>query len=202
MAEVGSARGRVGYAYVALGANLGDRQAQLIQAARAVASWPGVRPGRSSRLYQTEALVLPGADPQPDYLNAVIEVVTRLPPAVLLAALLEVEARLGRHRQPDRRWAPRPIDLDLLFVELAGPGRARTTVELDQPAAAPDLPAVTLPHPHLHRRGFVLAPLAELRPSWRHPRLGLTVPQMLAGLEASERGEVRALGPGSLFLSR
>jgi 2-amino-4-hydroxy-6-hydroxymethyldihydropteridine diphosphokinase len=121
---------------------------------------------------------------------------------VLLAALLEVEARLGRHRQPDQRWAPRPIDLDLLFVELAGPGPARTTLELDQPAAEPDRPALTVPHPHLHRRGFVLAPLAELRPSWRHPRLGRTVLELLAGLEPGERSGVRALGPGSLFLSR
>jgi 2-amino-4-hydroxy-6-hydroxymethyldihydropteridine diphosphokinase len=126
-------------AFLGLGSNLGDRLATLQRAVDRLAR-DGARAMRSSRVYETA----PVGPPQPDYLNAVVEVETDLGPEELLARCLVVEAELGRVR--GERWGPRTIDVDLLCYDRA---------EVDRP----DL---TLPHPRMHERAFVLLPLTEL----------------------------------------
>jgi 2-amino-4-hydroxy-6-hydroxymethyldihydropteridine diphosphokinase len=125
--------------YLALGANLGDRLANLRQAVSLLQE-RGVRLLRSSRVYETE----PVGPPQPDYLNAVIDVETHLSPRGLLIACMEVERAMGRVR--GERWGPRVIDVDILTFG---------DTEMDQP----DL---QIPHPRMHERGFVMIPLLEL----------------------------------------
>jgi 2-amino-4-hydroxy-6-hydroxymethyldihydropteridine diphosphokinase len=127
--------------YLALGANLGDRLANLQRAVDELAATPGIRVVRSSRVYETEPV---GGPEQPEYLNAALEVETDLAPHDLLEACLAVEGAMGRVR--DERWGPRPIDVDVLTFG---------TETIDEP----DL---TVPHPRMHERGFVLVPLAEL----------------------------------------
>jgi 2-amino-4-hydroxy-6-hydroxymethyldihydropteridine diphosphokinase len=129
-------------AFVALGSNLGDRLTNLRRAVTLLSERPGVRVLGSSRVYETD----PVGPPQPDYLNAVIELDTDLSAHELLHALLDVERELGRVRE--ERWGPRVIDLDLLSVDRQVVG--------DE--------ALTLPHPRMHERGFVLVPLLELDP--------------------------------------
>lgn len=127
-------------AQVGLGSNLGDRLANLQRAVDLLALTEGMAVLRSSRVYETD----PVGPPQPDYLNAVVEVVTSLPPNALLAACLRVEEEMGRVR--GERWGPRVIDLDLLTY-------GRRSIEE---------PGLTVPHPRMHERLFVLAPLLEL----------------------------------------
>ncbi len=129
-------------AFVALGSNLGDRLTNLHQAVTLLGERPGIRVIRSSRVYETD----PVGPPQPDYLNAVIEVDTDRSPQELLDACLDVEGELGRVRE--ERWGPRVIDVDLLLVD--------RRIVRDA--------ALTLPHPRMHERGFVLVPLLELDP--------------------------------------
>ena len=138
-------------AFVALGANLEDPAAQVRAALEALAALPGVRLIRASSLYRTAPVGVTG---QPDYINAVAEVCTDLPPGELLAALFRIEERFGRERH--YRYAPRTLDLDLL---LHG-DLVLHTQEL------------TLPHPRLHLRAFVLVPLAEIAPDLRLPGRG------------------------------
>jgi 2-amino-4-hydroxy-6-hydroxymethyldihydropteridine diphosphokinase len=128
-------------AYLALGSNLGDRLANLQRAVDLLAARPGLHLRRSSRVYETDPV---GGPPQPDYLNAVMEVRTSLSARRLLDACLSVEQEMGRERS--QRWGPRVIDVDMLTY-----GRN----EIDQPG-------LTVPHPRMHERGFVLAPLLEL----------------------------------------
>lgn len=128
-------------AYVGLGSNLGDRLANLQRAADLLDRAEGVRVLRSSRVYETEPV---GGPPQPDYLNAVIEVATDRSARELFELCGGIEDALGRDRS--ERWGPRAIDLDLLTYG---------SEEIDEP----DL---VVPHPRMHERGFVLAPLLEL----------------------------------------
>ena len=128
-------------AYLGLGSNLGDRLANLQRAVELLAAQRGLKVVRSSRVYVTDPV---GGPPQPDYLNAVVEVDTALSPHELLDACMEIERHLGRVR--DERWGPRIIDVDVLTYD---------EEEIDDP----DL---TLPHPRMHERGFVLLPLIEL----------------------------------------
>jgi 2-amino-4-hydroxy-6-hydroxymethyldihydropteridine diphosphokinase len=130
---------------------------------------------------------------QPDYINGVLQVDTRMPPDVLLRVLHGVEGAFGRCR--GERNAVRTLDLDLL---------AYGSVTKDSSAA------VEIPHPRMHERAFVLRPLADLAPSWRHPRLGLTTMEMLAAVPpgqialpiedepALERGPRRCFSPAVL----
>lgn len=107
-----------------------------------------------------------GGVPQPEYLNAVVGARTTWTPHDLLALLQGIEARLGRERSREERWGPRPIDLDLLMV-------GDLVVESQ---------TLTLPHPEMTRRRFVLEPLAELAPQAVHPTTGQTVLALLEGL--------------------
>ena len=140
-------------AYLALGANLGDRARQLDQAvARLDAS--GVRVSARSPLYETDAV---SDDPQPPYLNAVVRVETTLAATDLLALCLSIERHLGRVRPPGRDKAARTIDIDVL---LYGDEIVATT-------------SLTIPHPALLGRPFVRIPLADVAtPGLRHPVSG------------------------------
>lgn len=139
-------------AYVALGANLGDAEATVRAAISALGRLPDTRLVAASSLYRTAPLDVP--EPQPDYINAVARVATTLPPHALLDELLALEARFGRVRP--YRWAPRALDLDLLLYGELVLASSR----------------LTLPHPRLHRRAFVLEPLLELDPFLEAPGLG------------------------------
>jgi 2-amino-4-hydroxy-6-hydroxymethyldihydropteridine diphosphokinase len=142
-------------------------------AAAALAQLPaiGVAVARSSRWYESEPV--PPSD-QPWYINGVAAVETQLAPPALLAALLSLEARFGRRRGAAN--AARTLDLDLLDYD----GRECATERL------------VLPHPRLHERRFVLAPLAEIAPGWRHPRLELTAAELLQRLPPGQ--PVRVVG--------
>ncbi|MEK8050197.1 2-amino-4-hydroxy-6-hydroxymethyldihydropteridine diphosphokinase [Ideonella sp. DXS22W] len=137
-------------ALVGLGANLGDARAALRAALDALAALPGCRVLACSSLYRSAPVDADG----PDFLNAVALLHTPLAPAALLAALHGIEQAQGRARP--YRNAPRTLDLDLL---LHGDHRSQTA-------------ALTLPHPRLHQRAFVLLPLLELRPQLQVPGLG------------------------------
>ena len=138
-------------AYVALGANLGNPTAAVLAAFAALANLPESRVARCSSLYRTAPV---GILSQPDFVNAVAVLETTLAPEALLDALLDIEARFGRVRR--ERNGPRTLDLDLLLYD---------DIELD-------LPRLTLPHPRLHLRAFVLLPLAEVAPELAIPRRG------------------------------
>jgi 2-amino-4-hydroxy-6-hydroxymethyldihydropteridine diphosphokinase len=130
-------------AYLGLGSNLGDRLANLQLAVELLAGQHGLTVLRSSRVYESDPV---GGPPQPDFLNAVVEVQTSLTPGELLTACREAEEALARVR--DERWGPRTIDIDILTFG-------------DDVVDEPDL---TIPHPRMRERGFVLAPLLELEP--------------------------------------
>ncbi|MCI8553792.1 MAG: 2-amino-4-hydroxy-6-hydroxymethyldihydropteridine diphosphokinase [Clostridiales bacterium] len=138
-------------AVVALGANLGDRLQSLREAVAALDALPDTRVEACSRLYETDPV---GYMDQPDFLNAAALLRTRLSPEALLGALLGVEAALGRRRSFAN--APRTIDLDLLLMETPEEGGIhRSSCEL------------TLPHPRMWERAFVLLPLSDLFPDGR-----------------------------------
>lgn len=138
-------------AFIALGANLGDPAAQLERAFDELARLPETRLLARSALYLSKAQ---GYTAQPDFINAVAEVATRLTPRALLAALLEIETRHGRHRA--FKNAPRTLDLDLLLYD---------GLVLHEPG-------LTLPHPRMCERAFVLLPLCEIAPEQRIPGKG------------------------------
>ena len=160
-------------AYVGIGSNLGDRAGALLLGVRGMMS-AGLRVARLSSVYETEAVGV--FDEQPAYLNAVAELCPPLPPPEeLLARLLKIEYALGRRRE--RALAPRTLDLDLL---LYGDARA-------------DTPLLTLPHPRMHLRRFVLEPLAELAPDALHPVLQKTFAELLA--QVNDRSRVSIWKP-------
>lgn len=148
-------------AYVAIGANQGDRRAQCERAVAALGRVPGVQVLRVSAWRETRA---EGPVAQGDFINGVAQVATTLPPRALLEACLAVERAMGRQR--GQRWGPRVIDLDvLLFGD-----------------AVVDEPGLAVPHPEMTRRRFVLEPLAEIAPDAVHPGTGLTAADLLARL--------------------
>ena len=138
-------------AYIALGANIGDPTATVLAALAALANLTDSRVVHTSSLYRTAPV---GLTNQPDFINAVVALDTRLGPRELLEELFALEARFGRERSVKN--APRTLDLDLLL----------------HGDAIINHPALTLPHPRMHERAFVLAPLAEIAPSLVIPGRG------------------------------
>lgn len=137
-------------AYIGLGANLGDAQATLQAAAQALAAWPGCRLQQLSSVWRSAPIDASG----PDFFNAVAALHTTLAPLALLDALQAIEQQFGRARPYVN--APRTLDLDLLLFG---------DLQLHSPR-------LTLPHPRLHQRAFVLRPLLELAPQLSVPGLG------------------------------
>lgn len=192
-------------AFVALGSNLGDRAAHLCLAVRAMldASLPVVA---LSRIYETAHVTVEGftnEDAQPDFLNMVAELRGRLPaPEPLLARLLRIEYALGRRRDTANVKQARPIDLDLLLYKFADVERAPakdlfndedspfnnspndkdSLIEAFNCDAIFDNEFLTLPHPRLHLRRFVLAPFAEIAPRVVHPTFNQTISELLVNL--------------------
>jgi 2-amino-4-hydroxy-6-hydroxymethyldihydropteridine diphosphokinase len=151
-------------ALIALGGNLGDARATLDRAVAALCDGDVVRLLARSSDYRTPPW---GVEDQPPFINLCIAVSTSLPPRDLLARGLEVERAFGRDRARERRWGPRPLDIDLLAYD---------EVTLD----GPDL---ILPHPRLLERAFVLVPLAEIAPDRRIA--GIRVADALARLDTA-----------------
>jgi 2-amino-4-hydroxy-6-hydroxymethyldihydropteridine diphosphokinase len=147
---------------LALGTNLGDRLDNLQVAIAALP--PAVKVLKRSPVYETPPW---GLTDQPAFLNMVLSGRTRLAPLKLLTFLKDLETRLGR--QPSIRYGPRKIDIDILFYD---------DIVLDTPE-------LTIPHPRLQERAFVLVPLADLAPRLVHPALGKTVRQLLAEVDTT-----------------
>jgi 2-amino-4-hydroxy-6-hydroxymethyldihydropteridine diphosphokinase len=155
-------------AFIALGANLGDRATNIERALDALRNTEGVGVLRVSGLLENPAVG--GPETSPPFLNAVAELRTALDPSALLRRLLDIEREMGRVRT--QKWAPRLIDLDLILYS-------------DWVIDNPDL---QLPHPRFHERRFVLQPLEELAPHLQHPVLKRTVRELLQQLRAEQIG--------------
>ncbi len=149
--------------YLGLGSNLGDRQCNLAKAIELLS--PQVKVEQVSSLYETEPV---GYSEQPRFLNAVCSASTRLTPQELLTLAKGIESQMGR--KPTFPNAPRPIDVDILFYG-------------EQVFRSPEL---TIPHPRLMERAFVLVPLAEIAPNVIHPENGKTAIELLANAPGLE----------------
>jgi 2-amino-4-hydroxy-6-hydroxymethyldihydropteridine diphosphokinase len=155
-------------AFVALGSNLCDRAENLMAAVGSLRELGDVR--AISPIYETAPV---GLLAQPDFLNAVALLDTPLTPEGLIAALLRIERSHGRDRQHAIPKGPRTLDLDLLDYD----GRVVET------------PRLTLPHPELQNRAFVLRPLLDLAPDWRHPVSHATAAELLQSLMERDAGQ-------------
>ena len=149
-------------AYIGLGSNLGDRVGHIEAAIKQISEHPDCQVLETAPLYETEPL---GNESGGWFLNSVICVETILPPRELLELLFEIESSMGRRR--DSHWAPRTIDLDILFYD-------QLTVNEG---------GLTIPHPQLHIRRFVLEPLAQIAPSLIHPVFKQNIYTLLANLQ-------------------
>jgi 2-amino-4-hydroxy-6-hydroxymethyldihydropteridine diphosphokinase len=151
--------------FVGIGTNEGDRLANISRAVQRLGALEQTRLVQMASIYDTQPV---GGPPQGDYLNTVVEIDTALEPERLLVALKAIEREFGR-RPDGPRWGPRPIDLDVLLYD----------------GAMVQQPQLTIPHLMLHRRRFVLEPLAQLAPSLIHPVLRRTINELLSELSAS-----------------
>lgn len=156
------------HAYLGLGSNLGDRKQYLRRAVHALDQHVQIRVREFSSVYETKPW---GLEDQPEYLNIAAAIKTDLSPLALLAAVKDIERELGRERAV--RWGPRIIDVDILFID-------DTVAELEDDLGR----KLTIPHPSLEERAFVLAPLAELAPHIVHPKHKTPIKEMLAALDA------------------
>jgi 2-amino-4-hydroxy-6-hydroxymethyldihydropteridine diphosphokinase len=151
-------------AYIGLGSNLGDRDRNIARAVQLLDTNPDIHIVQTAPIVESEALVQPDTPDQPPYRNTVAHLRTTLEPQSLMAIMLETENTMGRVRTIGNRWESRTIDLDLLLYD----------------DLVYNTPGLTIPHPHMHTRTFVLEPLAQLDPNLSHPVLKQTVKQLLA----------------------
>jgi 2-amino-4-hydroxy-6-hydroxymethyldihydropteridine diphosphokinase len=149
--------------YLALGTNLGDRPANLRAAMEALS--PEIKVLAESKVYETPPW---GYETQPAFLNMAVKCETALEPESLLKRLKQLEVQLGREQS--FRWAPRLIDIDILFYN-------DLILESE---------SLTIPHPRLHERAFVLVPLADIAPDFIHPVLKKTIKELLAGVNMDD----------------
>jgi 2-amino-4-hydroxy-6-hydroxymethyldihydropteridine diphosphokinase len=147
-------------AFIGIGSNLGDRKANFQEAIQKIAEMREARIVKQSSLYESE----PHGNAKTWFVNAVIEVETELPAEQLLKRLKAIETAMGRKRVKGKRYGSRIIDLDILFFN-------NEVVEKR---------TLKIPHPRLQNRRFVLAPLSELAPHLVHPKLNLSVSELLA----------------------
>lgn len=147
--------------FIAIGSNLGDREGNLREAVRLAGSGGGLSVVKVSSFYGSEPWGVPD---QGEFVNAVMEVHTRLGPRELLRYIKGIESGMGR--KPAARWGPRVIDLDMIFY-----GERVIKEE-----------GLEVPHPRAHERAFVITPLAEIAPDVTHPVLKRTVSEISAGL--------------------
>jgi len=154
-------------AYIGIGSNLGDRKANILEATDRVGKLPATRIMRASSLYESEPL----GDAKTWFVNSVIELETEFPPDELLKRLKGIEKAMGRKRVKGKRWGSRIIDLDILLCD-------KEIVEKR---------TLKIPHPEMHKRRFVLLPLAELAPHVLHPHLGQSVSALLATVRDEKR---------------
>jgi len=166
--SVETVRRRTGGVYIGLGANLGDREATILRALTYLNSRGDCRVVRQSSIYETKPY---GNIHQPDFLNAAAEIETFLTAHELLTLLKQIEAAEGRHQTGT--WSPRELDLDILFF---GDAVIHSSV-------------LTVPHPDLANRLFVLAPLAELAPGLLHPASGKNIAALFTSLK--NQGKVK-----------
>lgn len=148
--------------YIGFGSNIGDRLAHIRNAMHALAETEGITLQKISSVYQTDPV---GYETQAQFLNGVAAIETHLPPLSLLCTLKNIEASVGRQHRI--RWGPREIDLDILMY-----GDLCFQTE-----------KLVIPHPEMHLRRFVLAPLAEIAPDFVHPVLKETIQILLERLE-------------------
>jgi len=158
-------------AYIGLGANIGNREANLRVALRGMSRMTRVL--AVSALYETEPQGVAG----PPYYNTACRIEVGLEPLPLLRFLKGLEAEIGR-RPGGERWGPRPIDLDILLY-------GEETLDSE---------ALVIPHPRLAERAFVLAPLAEIAAGLRHPVLGRTIAELARGMDTSGVRQIAAAG--------
>ncbi|NVN90425.1 MAG: 2-amino-4-hydroxy-6-hydroxymethyldihydropteridine diphosphokinase [Desulfuromonadales bacterium] len=154
-------------AYIGLGSNLGDRELNLLRAVAELGKLPDSRVTGLSPFYKTSPV---GVTDQPDFINAVLRLSTRLTPQTLFLRLQHIESVTFR-RTRTHLWGPRTMDLDLLLYG-------------DQILTAEEL---SIPHPRMAERRFVLEPLCKLAPQLRHPVLGRTMTELLAALPSTEQ---------------
>ena len=154
-------------AYIGIGSNLGDRKANILEAVDRVGKLPATRIVRASSLYESEPL----GDAKTWFVNSVIELETEFPPDQLLKRTKAIEKAMGRKRVKGKRWGSRVIDLDILLCD-------QEIVETR---------SLKIPHPEMHKRRFVLLPLAELAPQVVHPHLGQSVSALLATVRDEKR---------------
>lgn len=157
--------------YIGLGSNLGDPEQYIHAALEELGDIPDTRLVNSSSLYRSAPL---GPGDQPDYINAVAELETTLPAMLLLQRLQDIEQKHGRTR--DRHWGPRTLDLDLLLY-----GDMKI-----------DIDALTVPHPGISMRNFVLCPLIEINPGISIPGLGPAA-GLLEDLAGADTGRIDKL---------
>jgi 2-amino-4-hydroxy-6-hydroxymethyldihydropteridine diphosphokinase len=153
--------------YIGIGSNLGDRKANTVEAVDRITKLPNTRVSRASSLYESEPL----GDAKTWFVNSVIEIETELPMDALLRKLKAIEQAMGRKRVKGKRWGSRIIDLDIILAD-------NQVVEKR---------SLKVPHPEMHKRRFVLLPLAELAPQLVHPQLGQSVSSLLATVKDDKR---------------
>jgi 2-amino-4-hydroxy-6-hydroxymethyldihydropteridine diphosphokinase len=154
-------------AYIGIGSNLGDRRANALEAIRRIGELPTTRVVRASSLYESEPL----GDAKTWFVNSVIEIETELASDAMLKRTKAIEEAMGRKRVKGKRWGSRIIDLDLLLWNHEVIQKRNLKV----------------PHPEMHKRRFVLLPLAELAPHVIHPQLGSSVSALLATVADKKR---------------